>query len=87
MGKRIIPKARGKGGPRYRVPSHRYAGKIECNLSFLSKKHRRINYSLELKLGDFEDYSVGSEKALTIWASFASLLKRKLSSTMIAYLH
>jgi len=33
MGKRIIARARGKGGPRYRAPSHRYAGKIEYNLS------------------------------------------------------
>jgi large subunit ribosomal protein L2 len=33
MGKRIIPRARGKGGPRYRVPSHRYAGRVEYNLS------------------------------------------------------
>lgn len=33
MGKRIIARARGKGGPRYRVPSHRYAGKAEYNLS------------------------------------------------------
>lgn len=32
MGKRIIPRARGKGGPRYRVPSHRYAGKVKYNL-------------------------------------------------------
>lgn len=29
MGKRIIPRARGKGGPRYRAPSHRYFGKVE----------------------------------------------------------
>lgn len=29
MGKRIIPRARGKGGPRYRSPSHRYLGKVE----------------------------------------------------------
>ena len=29
MGKRIIPRARGKGGPRYRVPSHKYAGKVD----------------------------------------------------------
>jgi large subunit ribosomal protein L2 len=29
MGKRIIPRARGKGGPRYRVPSHRYLGRVE----------------------------------------------------------
>lgn len=29
MGKRIIARARGKGGPRYRAPSHRYAGKVE----------------------------------------------------------
>ncbi len=29
MGKRIIARARGKGGPRYRAPSHRYLGKIE----------------------------------------------------------
>ncbi len=28
MGKRIIQRARGAGGPRYRAPSHRYAGKI-----------------------------------------------------------
>ena len=28
MGKRIIPRARGKGGPRYRAPSHRYLGKV-----------------------------------------------------------
>ena len=27
MGKRIIPRARGKGGPRYRAPSHRWKGK------------------------------------------------------------
>jgi len=33
MGKRIIPRARGKGGPRYRVPSHRYVGRVEYNLS------------------------------------------------------
>lgn len=33
MGKRIKARARGKGGPRYRVPSHRYAGKVEYNLS------------------------------------------------------
>jgi len=33
MGKRIIPRARGKGGPRYRVPSHRYAGRVDYNLS------------------------------------------------------
>ncbi len=31
MGKRIIQRARGKGGPRYRAPSHRYAGKVEYN--------------------------------------------------------
>lgn len=29
MGKRIIARARGKGGPRYRAPSHRYLGKVE----------------------------------------------------------
>ncbi len=29
MGKRIIARARGKGGPRYRAPSHRYVGKVE----------------------------------------------------------
>lgn len=29
MGKRIIPQARGKGGPRYRAPSHRYLCKVE----------------------------------------------------------
>ncbi len=29
MGKRIIPRARGAGGPRYRAPSHRYLGKVE----------------------------------------------------------
>ncbi len=29
MGKRIIPSARGKGGPRYRAPSHRYLGRVE----------------------------------------------------------
>ncbi len=28
MGKRIISRARGKGGPRYRAPSHRYAGRV-----------------------------------------------------------
>lgn len=28
MGKRIITRARGKGGPRYRAPSHRYRGKV-----------------------------------------------------------
>ncbi len=29
MGKRLIQQRRGKGGPTYRAPSHRYAGKIE----------------------------------------------------------
>ncbi len=29
MGKRIISQARGKGGPRYRAPSHRYVGAPE----------------------------------------------------------
>lgn len=29
MGKRIIQQARGKGGPRYRAPSHRYLGRVE----------------------------------------------------------
>lgn len=29
MGKRIIPRARGKGGPRYRAPSHRWRGKVQ----------------------------------------------------------
>jgi len=29
MGKRIIPRARGAGGPRYRAPSHRYFGRVE----------------------------------------------------------
>lgn len=33
MGKRIIQRARGKGGPRYRAPSHRYVGKVNYNLS------------------------------------------------------
>lgn len=28
MGKRIISRARGKGGPRYRAPSHRFAGTV-----------------------------------------------------------
>jgi len=31
MGKRIIQRARGKGGPPYRSPSHRYPGKIKYN--------------------------------------------------------
>lgn len=31
MGKRIIQRARGKGGPSYRSPSHRYPGKIRYN--------------------------------------------------------
>jgi large subunit ribosomal protein L2 len=29
MGKRIKARARGKGGPRYRAPSHRYLGRVE----------------------------------------------------------
>jgi len=33
MGKRIIQRARGRGGPRYRAPSHRYKGKVSYNLS------------------------------------------------------
>jgi len=33
VGKRIIARARGKGGPRYRSPSHRYAGKVRYNIS------------------------------------------------------
>ena len=34
MGKRIIARARGKGGPRYRVPSHKYKGKVEYNFPY-----------------------------------------------------
>ncbi|MBD3155052.1 MAG: 50S ribosomal protein L2 [Candidatus Aenigmarchaeota archaeon] len=33
MGKRIIQRARGKGGPRYKAPSHRFKGKVSYNLS------------------------------------------------------
>ncbi len=33
MGKRIIQRARGKGGPRYRSPGHRFIGKVSYNLS------------------------------------------------------
>ena len=33
MGKRIIQRARGKGGPRYRSPGHRFVGKVSYNLS------------------------------------------------------
>ncbi len=33
MGKRIKARARGKGGPRYRAPSHKWAGKVEYYLS------------------------------------------------------
>ncbi len=33
MGKRIKARARGKGGPRYRAPSHNWAGKVEFYLS------------------------------------------------------
>jgi large subunit ribosomal protein L2 len=29
MGKRIIPRARGAGGPRYVAPSHRYLGRVD----------------------------------------------------------
>jgi len=29
MGKTLIVQARGKGGPRYRTPSHRYLGKVQ----------------------------------------------------------
>ncbi|MFH0711198.1 MAG: 50S ribosomal protein L2 [Candidatus Aenigmatarchaeota archaeon] len=29
MGKRIIPRARGKGGPRYKTPSHRFLGSVD----------------------------------------------------------
>ena len=29
MGKQLIHQARGKGGPRYRIPSHRFLGKVE----------------------------------------------------------
>lgn len=33
MGKRIIQRARGRGGPRYRSPGHRFIGKVSYNLS------------------------------------------------------
>jgi large subunit ribosomal protein L2 len=39
MGKRIIPRARGKGGPPYKSPSHRYPGKI----SYRFKKAKVID--------------------------------------------
>ncbi|MBI2547109.1 MAG: 50S ribosomal protein L2 [Candidatus Aenigmarchaeota archaeon] len=29
MGKQLIVQARGKGGPRYRIPSHRFLGRVE----------------------------------------------------------
>ncbi|MBI2084402.1 MAG: 50S ribosomal protein L2 [Candidatus Aenigmarchaeota archaeon] len=29
MGKRLIVQARGRGGPRYKIPSHRYLGRID----------------------------------------------------------
>ncbi len=34
MGKRIISQARGRGGPRYRAPSHRYAGRVKFHPSY-----------------------------------------------------
>ena len=37
MGKRIISRARGHGGPRYRAPSHRYAGEVKYNFSGKAK--------------------------------------------------
>lgn len=37
MGKRIIPQARGKGGPRYRAPSFNYKGQVS---------HKKISESL-----------------------------------------
>jgi large subunit ribosomal protein L2 len=37
MGKRIISRARGAGGPRYRVPSHRYKGKPSYDFRGLAK--------------------------------------------------
>jgi large subunit ribosomal protein L2 len=33
MGKRLIQRARGKGGPRYKSPGHRFVGKVSYNLS------------------------------------------------------
>lgn len=33
MGKRIIPRARGKGGPRYVSPSHRFLGSVDYHAS------------------------------------------------------
>jgi len=33
MGKRIIPRARGAGGPRYVTPSHRFIGRVEYSPS------------------------------------------------------
>lgn len=37
MGKRIISRARGHGGPRYRSPGHRFAGKITYRFSSPAK--------------------------------------------------
>ena len=33
MGKRIIQRARGKGGPPYKSPSHRFLGKVSYSFT------------------------------------------------------
>jgi large subunit ribosomal protein L2 len=47
MGKRIIPRARGKGGPRYVAPSHRYLGKIEYS-PFISISGRVVDITRDV---------------------------------------
>lgn len=42
MGKRLIQQARGKGGPTYRAPSHRYRGKIS---------HPKLDKTIEITEG------------------------------------
>src|SRR3989344_9486838 len=56
MGKRIISQARGKGGPRYASPSHRYIGKIVYR-NYDDKEKAGVNYGKVIDIIDCPGHS------------------------------
>ena len=66
MGKRIIQRARGKGGPPYKSPSHRYPGKIKYNFEkaeVVDIIHDRSRDSplAKIKFGESEGLIIAAE--------------------------
>jgi len=66
MGKRIIQRARGKGGPPYKSPSHRYPGKIKYNFEKaevidIIHDASRDSPLAKIKIGDEEGLIIAAE--------------------------